>query len=140
MNMGTRANDEYKISVLTDVIITKEDIVDVMDAAGYGINGWADAILHVGDWLGEDTCEHLANGGTVKIRLREPIDDSGKTCYEMDREMLLKGIKMWMSLSEDAPAALFHNGVRYELDTGDVDGESADEIIQYALFGELVFG
>ena len=135
-----RAKDEFGVQYTGTLVVTTEDIADIMDAAGYGINYWADAILHVGEWLGDDTCEHLANGGKVIIRLREPIEEGGKTSYEMDRDMLLKGIGTYLSYPANDCGILFHNGVRMELDTGDIDAEIADMIIQYALFNELVFG
>jgi len=135
----TRTDDEYLITIQQDVVITVEDLMDIMDAAGYGINGWADAILHVGEWLGDDTCEHLANGGKVKICLREPIEKGGKRSYEMDKEMLLKGIKMYLDDDDKPYEILYNNGVRTEIDTGDVDAVVADMMVQYALFGEIVF-
>lgn len=140
---NSRANDEYGVEYTGTLVVTKEDIDDIMSAAieSGGIAYWCDSALPRGERLGEYAIEQISLGGKLELHLTEgPIEDGGPEAYLLDREMVLKGISRYLSYPENDCGILFHNGIRMELDTGDVDAEIADMIIQYALFDELVFG
>lgn len=136
-------SDNLKITKTYDVEIDKCDLRDIMiTALEGGITYWADATKPVGEWLGKDSCDHVANGGILKIHLTEgAIDDSNKTWYEIDKAKLLKGIKMYLD-DPETPFGILRDGTCGEchLELCEVDGAVADIIIQYALFGEVVFG
>ena len=53
-------------------------------------------------------------------------DDEEK--FDLTKDKLLAGIKMYLDETGDT-----------ELDPDDIDACSADEIVQYAIFGELMY-
>lgn len=132
---------ENLIKLTLDVVITETDVEDIMQTALDGITYWADAVKHVGEWKGDDACEHIANGGELRIHLSEgPITEGGPRWYTLSLEKLVRGIKQYLMDPEtDMPGLLFNNGVRTEIEPGDIDAAAADLIVQYALFGEQVF-
>ena len=121
------------ITIQQDVIVTGQDMEDILDTAGYGIGYWA---VHM------DLAEDITKGGTVRIELDEPIEDGAPTEYEMKKEDLLRGIRMYLQDPNKPYDILWFNEktCRTELETGNVDSVVADMIVQYALFGEVVFG
>ena len=132
---------ENLIKLTLDVVITETDVEDIMQTALDGITYWADAVRHVDEWKGDDACEHIANGGELRIHLSEgPITEGGPRWYTLSQEKLVRGIKQYLMDPEtDIPGLLFNNGVRTEIELGDIDAAAADLIVQYALFGEQVF-
>lgn len=129
---------EELINVNVGVVVTEADIEDIMLLATEGTSHWADDIQVCGEYLGEDECEHLANGGFVAFHVKDAED--GPEWYELSPEMLAKGICQYLNDSENNPAALlYYNGARTEIDLGEVDRTVADQMVQYALFGKQVF-
>jgi hypothetical protein len=112
--------------------ITTKDIEDVIITAFEGgINYWAGLRL-TADWtpkpLGLPNSEWAAKliieGKTVKLY---DIEDKA-TDFELTLKGLLFGIQK------------YYLATNYQIDKENWDAESADCIIQYALFGEIVFG
>ena len=56
--------------------------------------------------------------------------------YWLDREKFLKGFRFWVENGGDQYGAVQGS----EVDCCNIDAGCADEIVQYALFGEVVFG
>jgi len=132
--------EEATVKFTANVVITSEAIEDIMLSALSGISYWADNIGCVGKQIGDDVCEHVANGGAVEIHLTEgEIEEGGSEWFKLDKDMLLKGIQMYLDDEEKPYEIVDFNGIRYEIDLGNVDGAVADLIVQYALFGEEVF-
>lgn len=94
----------------------------------------ADQVLdHLSVYRIEFACEHIA---------RDDVDKNGQGEYQIDLEDVAKGIQ-WI-LDGTVPVAqrlvdYIRRGVA-EADTGDIDAEAADVIVQAAAFKELVFG
>jgi len=107
--------------------ITEENLNDLMVAAlEGGINYWAEKCEITENPKGRDyASEVVASGGVISI-----IEDDG-TPNELTREKLLKGVKMGMEW-----------GGYSKVDDlmEDHDAETADVIVQYALFDEIVYG
>lgn len=124
----------YEISIGRTVKLTQENIDDIMvSALEGGINYWcgeAEVIdeKRVADW----GHEQIARGGVLILHDAESDDK-----WELDREKFLNGVKLWIQNGDDQYHALQKDGT---LDCCEIDGEMADLIIQYALFGEVVFG
>ena len=103
-----------------DLIVSKSDIDYIMCCAlENGISGWSDDVKVCGKYLGEYIFEQISEGGCLLIH-----DLYGEETYILDREKLMKGI-------------LEMAGGHLELDTAYINSFDADEIIQYALFGEI---
>ena len=116
-----------------EVNLTQQDVDDIMVAAlEGGINYWCREAEVVGEYLGEYASEQISRGGALTLYDAESSDK-----WTLDLEKFLNGVKLWLQNGDDRYDALQGDGT---LDTGEIDGEMADMIVQYALFGEVVFG
>lgn len=80
--------------------------------------------------LGSYAHEHISRGGTLILHDAESSDK-----WELSLEKFLKGIELYVK--EDG--RLMTEDFRL-MDYGELDAGDADCIVQYALFGKLVFG
>lgn len=120
------------VEVKYDVIVTMQDVDDIMSTAlGGGINYWCKRAEVVGEYLGEYASDQISRGGTLILH-----DSEGEDKYELTLDKLLKGIQMYVA-NPNAPYKIVYNS---ELDTCQVDATVADMIIQFALFGVIVYG
>lgn len=125
---------KYNIKAERKVTLTTQDIDDIMvGALEGGINYWcseAEVIeeKRVADW----GHEQIARGGVLVIH---DIEDPSET-WELDLEKFLNGFKLWFENGGDEYGAVQKDGT---VDCCQIDAACADEIVQYALFGELVF-
>lgn len=125
--------ETYKLNITTTLNITEEDIDDIMcTAIEGGITNWCSRAKVAGEYLGEYGHEQIARGG--KLLLYDMVEDKE---YELTLEDLLKGIKMAIEEGYYENYGWFTGS---SLDTGNVDAEVADVIIQFALFEEVVYG
>lgn len=69
--------------------------------------------------------EVVSLGGTLAV-----IADEDDTEHDLDKESFIRGLEIWVANRDT---------VMEELDAGDIDANDADAILQYALFGELVY-
>lgn len=130
--MSASENKRFAVTVTTRIILTAEDIDDIMvSALEGGITYWCRKAEVVGAYLGEYASDQISRGGSLILYDAESSDK-----WELTREKFLNGFKTWYEKGEDIYGAVTGNLV----DCGEIDGECADAIVQYALFGELVFG
>lgn len=131
------------ITIQQDVVVTNEDIDDIMcGALEGGITYWASEAEVVGEYLGEYGSEQISRGGTLKIYLDEPFDKDDTEVYELTKENFMKGLRMYLQ-DPQRPYDILDFDRRTGktiLDTGEADAVVCDIIIQYALFNEVVFG
>lgn len=118
--------DKISFDVSFSVEIKKyfiNDIIDIGLSCG-SIDYWCDqSELPSGDSI----VDALLNGEKIKIR-----NDSEDEEYYLDIENLIEGIK----LAVERGYLPLYGG---EIDD-DIDAEQADVIVQFALFGEIVYG
>ena len=120
------------VEVKYDVIVTMRDVDDIVcTALEGGINYWCKRAEVVGNYLGEYASDQISRGGTLIL-----YDSEGEDKYELTLDKLLKGIQMYV-VNPNAPYKIVYNN---ELDTCQVDATVADMIIQFALFGVIVYG
>lgn len=108
---------DYKITKS----ISRQEIDDIMDSAMQGIAYWADEVRIKNSSNHDDvdyTSEEISRNGVLEIHNSE--DDMW---HELTLEKFLKG----MSLKDN------HDYENY-------DANDADDIIQLALFGEIIYG
>ena len=123
--------DIMEITIKKTFNITDEQLDDIMcTALEGGITYWCDEAKVVGDYLGEYAHEQIARGGQLILSDSE----EGKT-YELNKEKLLKGLELYLTNGGDAE--IVREGT---IDTCEVDAIAADEIVQYALFGDVIYG
>ena len=102
--------------------ITEEDILDIYDTAGYGIAYWANEAE-----IDEPSCTY-----TVTYEDYPSNEIQSKTIGPRD---IMNGIAKMLEQG-------YNSNIVYEgtIDTGEIDSYAADIIVQYAIFGEIIFG
>lgn len=123
---------KFEVRAEIKVNLTVEDIDDIMvSALEGGINYWCSEAEVVEDKRCSDWGhEQIARGGALILH-----DMESEEKWELDLEGFLKGFKLWLEDGQDKYGAV-ESG---EVDCGNIDAGCADEIIQYAIFGELVY-
>lgn len=126
---------EVTLKCELEVVVTDEAIDDIMcGALEGGINYWCDRVRVDGDYLGEYASEQISRGG--RLMLYDCEDDE---VYMLDKEKFLKGLEMYIKDPMTEDILDIHNGV-VNVEPCYADADVCDTIIQYALFGEIVFG
>lgn len=122
----------FSVSYESTVRLTSQDIDDIMvDAFEGGITYWCGKADVVGDYLGEYASDQISRGGSLVL-----YDNGSSDKWELTLEKFLNGIKLWLMNDAD----VYHGVHEGRLDAGQLDSCAADSIVQYALFGEVVFG
>ena len=112
------------------VSLTQQDIDDIMATAlEGGINYWCRKAEVVGEYLGEYASEQISRGGSLTLYDAESSDK-----WELTLEKFLNGVKLYFE--QGCHVNVEDNAI----DTCDIDANDADCIIQFAVFGEVVFG
>ena len=127
------AEKKFEVKAELRVELTQQDIDDIMVAAlEGGINYWCDeAAVEGGEYLGEYASDQISRGGTILLH------DTDEDAYrKLDLEKFLKGFKLWLENGGDQYGAV----QGHEVDCCNIDAGCADEIVQYALFGEVIYG
>lgn len=123
------------------VVVTPDDIDVIMATAlEGGINYWADQAKvqeekRVADW----GHEQIAKDGELLIRVIEPFDQDDTKWYVLTKEKFLNGLAEYLKDPKYSDCLEFVNH-ELRIDTCYIDAVVADCIIQYALFGEIVYG
>ena len=122
---------KFNIHIDMNVDLTQKDVDDLMcTALEGGICYWCGRAEVVGEMLGDCAHEQISRGGTLILHDAESPDK-----WELTREKFLRGVELYIK-----------NGDRVMVedcelvDFGELDANDADCIVQYALFGKLVFG
>lgn len=130
VDIGEEEMDEQFIEVKLNILLTNQDIDDIMcTALEGGINYWCGKAKVVGKYLGDYASEQISRDGTLKLYDAESGEE-----FELTKEKFIKGLTKFL---EDGRSDLISQGV---IDTCCLDACDADAIIQYALFDEVVYG
>lgn len=118
------------------VAVTNEDIDGIMVCAlEGGINYWCKRVDVVGEYLGEYASEQISRGGSLVLVPFE--EDEPKA---IDKASILNGVKMYLESPEKPYDIIDPKNDIDKIDVFQVDASVADMIVQYAAFGELVYG
>ena len=113
-----------------EISLTQQDIDDIMvTALEGGITYWCRKAKVVGEYLGEYASDQISRGGSLILHDAESSDK-----WELTLEKFLNGVKLYFE---------YGGHVQIEdncIDTCCIDADSADCIVQFALFGKVVFG
>lgn len=136
-NAPTTGND-FEVHAEITARLTQQDVDDIMvSALEGGINYWCRRVVVQGKYLGEYASDQISRGGQLAVWLEEPFEDD-KTCYMLDLDKFLAGFKQWLeNCYANCDVVDSTDG---SVDCGQIDAACADEIVQHALFGDLVFG
>ena len=116
------------------VKLTDENITDILTSSLEGgvTSDWCCKVTVVGEYLGEYASEQVSRGGMLTFSMWDPTE-ADVTLTKAD---FVEGFRKWYEEGGDWYEAVTENGVN----TGNIDAGRADAIVQYALFGELVYG
>ena len=121
---------KFTVRPQIEVNLTQQDIDDIMvTALEGGINCWCQEAKVVGEYLGEYASDQISRGGSLILYDAESNDK-----WELTLEKFLNGVKLYFE--QGCHVQVEDNAI----DAGDIDANDADCIIQFALFGEVVFG
>lgn len=133
----------YTITV--ELKLTEEDLGDIICAAFEGgIGYWGCLDMSKPEWQGKPKNMPISQYITILLVSNEEVTifdteleedeltEEGILILNLDK--LLAGIKKY--LEEDGLDCAYEGNI----DTCNIDADAADNIIQYALFGEIVFG
>lgn len=122
--------------VTLQLSITDGDIDDIMAGAlEGGIDYWCDEAEVVGDYLGTYASEQISRGGQLKL-----YDMEEDECHILTRESFIDGVVKY--LQNPHPYDILDGGDRafIQIDTCQCDAVVCDMIVQYAIFGEVIYG
>lgn len=123
----------FRIKITREIKLLQCDIDEIMSTAlEGGINYWCRKAKVVGEYLGQYASEQISRGGTLKL-----YDAESDDVWELTLDKFLKGFKLWIDFIYDEYGVDDYEG---DVDTGRIDAEDVDCIIQLALFGEIIFG
>lgn len=139
--MANKKNEKLEVvKVALEIVLTQEDIDDIMcGALEGGINYRCDEAKVMGGYLGEYGSEQIARGGKLRLHLPEPFDKDDTEYYELDLEKFKKGVELW-AITPVGCNCLEQIDGKIRFDTCNADAIVCDAIIQYALFGDVIFG
>ena len=121
---------KFTVRPWIEVNLTQQDIDDIMcTALEGGICYWCGRAEVVGEMLGDYAHEQISRGGSLILHDAESSDK-----WELTRDKFLNGVKLYFEHGCEVPVE--DNAI----DTCGIDACAADSIVQYALFGKLVFG
>lgn len=127
---------------MKELILTQNDLDDIMSAADSGIAYWCSE-WEIGEkeMLGEYTSEQIGRGGTIKLYVANEDDSNDGYWTILTAGKLIKGIEIcYENDYADCRNAITESDSYSKIDTAYVDSELADCIVQCAVFGDLVFG
>jgi len=121
----------YSFEATQEITIQKRDIEAILSTAfeGSATTAWC-AGIEMDNPLSSYASEHIAHGGTAIL-----FDNEGDKAT-LDAGMVARGIQQWYQDGHDTCGAVSCG----EIDTSEIDDEAADAIVQYALFGEIIYG
>lgn len=112
-------------------VVAKDIELDYILAGAFegGSNYWIKKIvIEEDDYKGTDfASDAVSKGATLEIHIDEPIDASDHIIYKLDKQRLINGIQLY--------ANIFN-----KLEFDNMDAGDYDNILQLALFKEIIFG
>lgn len=127
-----RKGKGFEVVAAHPIFLTGQDIDDIVGCAMEGgCTYWCTDAELVGDLLGNCASDQISRGGALKL-----YDYYEDKWHELTLEKFMNGFKLWVEQGKDFYGAVSTDGV----DCCHIDGDCADNIIQYALFGDLVYG
>lgn len=112
-----------------EVSLSQQDIDDIMVTALDSICYWCREAEVIGNYHGKYASDQISRGGTLRLH-----DAESAQTWELTLEKFLNGVKLYFE--QGCHVNVEDNAI----DTCDIDANDADCIVQFAVFGEVVFG
>mgnify|MGYP007101850349 CR=1 FL=1 len=123
--------DKHNVSATIILSVSDKDIDDIMvTALEGGITHWCSKVEVSGEYLGEYASDQISRGGSLKL-----YDIKSRHVFELTLEKFLTGLRLWIEFERT-----FRLNGGWRLDVAKIDAEAANYIIQYALFGDVIYG
>lgn len=118
--------------------VTDKNIDDIMDAAGYGITYWAT----------QPTPEEWAANTGADYLIVEAPDEDERTVHPLSKAQVRAAFHKLrdprQALVSPQHREPFMDAYKYGdedgIDAGCIDADAADNLVQVAIFGQLVYG
>jgi len=124
-------NQQNTITLERKIVCKKEDIAYIAELAfRHCLSRWADQAEYIGNPLGSQISEHFSSGGTVNLH-----DSMADQWYSLDKNKFYAGLALWYQQEDTVRPILTLKGIN----TRNVDEKCADAMIQYSLFGKIVY-
>lgn len=101
-----------------------KDFVEMVASSGLSCPYWIDELRIVGDVKGKYTSEHIANGGTIKIR-----DYESGEWYTVTSKKFANAIGKYVQMLYVDKSV-----------SGYLDDATAEQVFQIACFGDVIYG
>lgn len=126
--------DDFILKITAEIVITQEDVDDIMSTAldSSILQCWCSEVNVVGRYLGEYASEQISRGGELEL-----YEIEEETYRSLTLENFKTGLLKYFS-EDYMPVSRRYDGT-WGVDPGMIDEVAADEIIQYALFEEIVY-
>lgn len=123
-----------KMNLKMDVTVKQRDIDTIMAIAlDNGATYWCDrAEVIGGEYLGVYASDQISRGGD--LRLYDAEEDKQ---YILTLDKFLKGLETFITVDRGEHEIVDRDG---KINVRKIDREIADQIIQFALFGEVIYG
>lgn len=113
--------------------VTEENLIAVMKGVVEGSAHWCCQMGGFKDIYRTNAGVYMANA--LQDGLPLPLhDDIRKQWFELDKQMVLNGIKKYLEDFPESNILRFEDG-EIKFDNGRLDSDAADSILQYAAFG-----
>lgn len=121
--------------------LSDTDIDDIMVCAlEGGINYWCSDVTIEGEFLAQWASDQISRGGKLLFEVDEPYEENEDgqdiVTYVLDKERFLNGWNFYLK-ERGTNSVTDENG---DFDICMVDADIADQIVQYGLFWEVVYG
>lgn len=129
----------FMLNVAIPITLWQEDVDSIMTKAlNGGINYWCNEVKILGPCRGKNAAEHISRFGELRLYLTDETSLVDRPILNEHRDMtldkFLSGIRQYVA--ERGGVARDETG---RIATSEIDAAAADSIIQYALFGEIVY-
>lgn len=123
---------DYRVEKTETALLSKTDIDDIMcSALEGGITYWCNKVDVVeNEYYGEYAHEQISRGGSLRIHDYEEGES-----YILTLDGFIKGVAL--ALEDGYGEDWIANGA---IDAGQIDAIAADVIVQFAIFGEVIYG
>lgn len=119
----------YELTVELDVSITGSDVDDIICMAlDGGIDHWCYKVEAKAHWPSNTMAEQITKFGTLVMH------DKDDNVHELTLPMVLYGIRVFLKNCKS-----IERNKCGRIDICDIGKHEADEIIQYALFNEIIY-
>lgn len=119
---------DNKIQIVHDVYFSDQDIDEILYSALNPTDSWFKDIDIEGNPLGEYKTDQVSRGGRLFIR-----DKLSGLRFMLNKEKFANGLRRFIKV----------NGMKYLndsiLDIYKIHMEDADRIVQYSIFGEILY-